>query len=196
MCWWLAVQRSYLVWLLNEIAKSISIKRTHLNVKYRWLCVFHTAYHVDSNKDVFFKEIMEGIQTILIGVAGTFETPLVFVGGNRKIDPSRVHMAQIKLGLLTKVKLRFGQLCVCVWQLEYLRGYDIEGNEKLWIVTSGNVNSLALIDVNSDGKAEVKWHNAYNKPCTQFVIIDRFHTHRSYVDVIMAPSKSTRMTPC
>lgn len=42
------------------------------------------AYHVDSNKDIFFKEIMEGIQTILIGVAGTFETPLVFVGGNRK----------------------------------------------------------------------------------------------------------------
>lgn len=42
-----------------------------------------------------------------------------------------------------------------VFLLEYLRGYDINGNEKLWIVTSGNVNSLALIDVNSDKKNEV-----------------------------------------
>lgn len=67
---------------------------------------------MDSNKDVFFKEIMEGIQTILIGVAGTFETPLVFVGGNRKLDRSRVYIAQIILGLLTKVDLWFGQLCV------------------------------------------------------------------------------------
>lgn len=39
--------------------------------------------------------------------------------------------------------------------LEYIRGYDIDGNEKLWIVTSGNVNSLALVDFNNDGKNEV-----------------------------------------
>lgn len=38
---------------------------------------------------------------------------------------------------------------------EYIRGYDIEGNEKLWIVTSGKVNSLALVDFNNDGKNEV-----------------------------------------
>lgn len=38
---------------------------------------------------------------------------------------------------------------------EYLRGYDNDGNEKLWIVTGGVVNSLALIDVNGDGKNEV-----------------------------------------
>lgn len=42
---------------------------------------------MDSNKDIFFKEIMEGIQTILIGTASNFETPLVFVGGNRKHLP-------------------------------------------------------------------------------------------------------------
>lgn len=38
---------------------------------------------------------------------------------------------------------------------EYIRGYDIEGNEKLWIVTSGKVKSLALVDFNNDGKNEV-----------------------------------------
>lgn len=38
---------------------------------------------------------------------------------------------------------------------EYIRGYDIDGNEKLWIVTSGKVNSLAFVDFNSDGKNEV-----------------------------------------
>lgn len=39
--------------------------------------------------------------------------------------------------------------------VEYIRGYDVDGNEKLWIVTSGNVNSLALVDFNNDGKNEV-----------------------------------------
>lgn len=38
---------------------------------------------------------------------------------------------------------------------EYIRGYDIDGNEKLWIVTSGKVNSLAFVDFNNDGKNEV-----------------------------------------
>lgn len=44
--------------------------------------------------------------------------------------------------------------CKCIF-LEYIRGYDIEGSEKLWIVTSGNVNSLALVDFNNDGKNEI-----------------------------------------
>lgn len=39
--------------------------------------------------------------------------------------------------------------------VEYIRGYDIDGNEKLWIVTSGKVNSLAFVDFNNDGKNEV-----------------------------------------
>lgn len=41
------------------------------------------------------------------------------------------------------------------YSIEYVRGYDIDGNEILWIVTSGNVNSLALVDFNNDGKNEV-----------------------------------------
>lgn len=41
------------------------------------------AYHVDNNHDIFYKEIMEGILTILIGYIGSNEKPLVIVGGNR-----------------------------------------------------------------------------------------------------------------
>lgn len=44
----------------------------------------HIAYHVDNNKDVFFKEIMEGIHVILIGKVCNFNKPLVIVGGNRE----------------------------------------------------------------------------------------------------------------
>lgn len=46
--------------------------------------IIDTAYHVDNNKDVFFKEIMEGIYVILIGKVCSFDRPLVIVGGKRK----------------------------------------------------------------------------------------------------------------
>lgn len=98
----------------------------------------HIAYHVDNNKDVFFKEIMEGIHVILIGKVCNFNKPLVIVGGNREQT------------IFDHEEIQKFQYC-----LEYIRGYDIDGNEKLWIVTSGNVNSLALVDVNNDGKNEV-----------------------------------------
>lgn len=39
--------------------------------------------------------------------------------------------------------------------LEYIRGYDKEGEEKLWIVTSGAVTSMAVFDINNDNKNEV-----------------------------------------
>lgn len=49
------------------------------------------AYHVDNNRDVFHKDIQEGINTIAIGACGTGDKPLVVVGGNRmywgKIKP-------------------------------------------------------------------------------------------------------------
>lgn len=42
------------------------------------------AYHVDNNRDLFYKEILEGIFIILIGKVCSFEHALVIVGGNRK----------------------------------------------------------------------------------------------------------------
>lgn len=42
------------------------------------------AYHVDNNHDIFYKEIMEGILTIMIGSVGASDKPLVIVGGNRE----------------------------------------------------------------------------------------------------------------
>lgn len=38
---------------------------------------------------------------------------------------------------------------------EYIRGYDIDGQESLWVITSGSVCTLALIDANNDGKNEI-----------------------------------------
>lgn len=45
---------------------------------------FWIAYHVDNNKDVFFKEILEGINIIQIGKVCNSEKRLVIVGGNRE----------------------------------------------------------------------------------------------------------------
>lgn len=45
---------------------------------------FSEAYHVDNNRDLFYKEILEGIFVILIGKVCSFENALVIVGGNRK----------------------------------------------------------------------------------------------------------------
>lgn len=42
------------------------------------------AYHVDNNRDLFFKEIIEGIRTIIIGTIAASDKPLVIVGGNRE----------------------------------------------------------------------------------------------------------------
>lgn len=42
------------------------------------------AYHVDNNHDIFYKEILEGILTIIIGCIGGSDKPLVIVGGNRE----------------------------------------------------------------------------------------------------------------
>lgn len=42
-----------------------------------------TAYHVDNNRDIFHKEIQEGINAIALGPYGPTDKPLVVVGGNR-----------------------------------------------------------------------------------------------------------------
>lgn len=36
-----------------------------------------------------------------------------------------------------------------------IRGYDRTGKEMFWIVTNGHVKSMALIDINKDGRNEV-----------------------------------------
>lgn len=51
----------------------------------KYIACFFSAYHVDNNRDLFYKEILEGIFIILIGKVCSFESPLVIVGGNRKL---------------------------------------------------------------------------------------------------------------
>lgn len=52
---------------------------------------------------------------------------------------------------------------------EYIRGYNSDGEEVLWIVTSGNVNTLALFDINNDSKNEVKLNRKQWKSIIQLI---------------------------
>jgi len=101
------------------------------------------AYHVDNNADVFYKEIKEGVQAIVVGLFGTINTPLVLVGGNGEI--------QFILYLIIKRDYVINFLLI----IGCIRGFNHEGNELFWLVTSGNIISLALIDLNKDEKNEV-----------------------------------------
>lgn len=103
------------------------------------------AYHVDNNRDIFFKEILEGIRTIVIGTVSMGEQPLVIVGGNRKWLHAELTNESIRLIFFLKSFLA----------VEYVRGYNAGGDEKLWIVTNGIVTCIAVADVNSDGKSEI-----------------------------------------
>lgn len=47
-------------------------------------------------------------------------------------------------------------LSIFLHRQDNIRCFDYTGKEIFWIVTNGNVNSLALSDINKDGKNEVK----------------------------------------
>lgn len=40
-----------------------------------------------------------------------------------------------------------------------VRGYNQEGTEVLWLITSGSVVSLLLIDIDKDGQNEVRHYH-------------------------------------
>lgn len=42
----------------------------------------NSAYNVDDNIDLFYNDVKEGINTILIGMFNKFELPLVVLGCN------------------------------------------------------------------------------------------------------------------
>lgn len=44
------------------------------------------CYDVDQNKDLFFKEIGDGVNTMVAGPFGRIDYPLVLVGGNCSIQ--------------------------------------------------------------------------------------------------------------
>lgn len=64
--------------------------------------------------------------------------------------------------------IKWSFFCKRISVAEYIRGYDIEGNEKLWIVTSGKVNSLAFVDFNNDSKNEVSANETINPVLQRF----------------------------
>lgn len=84
------------------------------------------AYNVEKNSDIFYKDVPDGVNTMLFAPAPAMKTTnavpaqMVVVGGNCS-----------------------------------LQGYDREGNEVFWTVTGDNVRAMALSDVTGHGRDEL-----------------------------------------
>lgn len=78
------------------------------------------AYDVERNSDIYFREVQDGVNTLLVGKISTMQKPLVLTGGNCSI-----------------------------------LGFDKEGNEAFWTVTSDNVTALSLYDSMSNGMPDL-----------------------------------------
>lgn len=48
-------------------------------------CIFHTAYDVHDNADLFFKEAADGVNVIVAGTFGKHAETLAIVGGNSSV---------------------------------------------------------------------------------------------------------------
>lgn len=55
------------------------------------------AYNVDDNTDLFYNTVREGVSNIIVGYFGTFDTPLVVLGGNGWIALSFIRMNRLQL---------------------------------------------------------------------------------------------------
>lgn len=84
------------------------------------------AYNVEKNSDIFYKDVPDGVNTMLFAPAPAMKTSnaapaqMVVVGGNCS-----------------------------------LQGYGREGNELFWTVTGDNVRAMALSDVTGHGRDEL-----------------------------------------
>ncbi|DBA02908.1 TPA: hypothetical protein N0F65_005935 [Lagenidium giganteum] len=83
------------------------------------------AYNVEKNSDIFYKDVPDGVNTMLFAPvptvkAGSAPSQMVVVGGNCS-----------------------------------LQGFDKEGNELFWTVTGDNVRALTLTDVTGHGRDEL-----------------------------------------
>jgi Bardet-Biedl syndrome 2 protein len=84
------------------------------------------AYNVEKNSDIFYKDVPDGVNTMLFApvfsktTSGTSPSQMIVVGGNCSIQ-----------------------------------GFDREGNELMWNVTGDNVRALAMCDVTGQGRDEL-----------------------------------------
>uniref|UniRef100_K3WPT3 Bardet-Biedl syndrome 2 protein homolog n=1 Tax=Globisporangium ultimum (strain ATCC 200006 / CBS 805.95 / DAOM BR144) TaxID=431595 RepID=K3WPT3_GLOUD len=84
------------------------------------------AYNVEKNSDIFYKDIPDGVNTMLFVPVPAMKTgnaapsQMVVVGGNCS-----------------------------------LQGYNNEGNELFWTVTGDNVRAMTMTDVTGHGRAEL-----------------------------------------
>lgn len=84
-------------------------------------------YDVKQNADVLFKEVPDGVFSMIVGRVGNVQEPLAIVGGNCSIQ-----VLSLTCGL---------HVSIC-WQ-----GFDCHGEEQFWTVGGDNITALALCDV-------------------------------------------------
>lgn len=84
------------------------------------------AYNVDKNSDIFYKDVPDGVHTMLFAPAPTLKAAAV--------EPSRMVVV--------------GGNCS-------LQGFAGDGSELFWTVTGDNVRALALGDVTGHGREEL-----------------------------------------
>ena len=83
------------------------------------------AYNVETNSDIFYKDVPDGVNTILFSyelphISNGKKQPIVIVGGNCSIQ-----------------------------------AFDKTGEEVFWTVTSDNVTCIILCDIDNDGIPEL-----------------------------------------
>lgn len=115
------------------------------------------SYDVHENKDLFFREVPDGVNVAVIGTFGTFNEPMVIIGGNciiqvRVMIKSSWYLPMRNFWVFATGKVRCD---LCDTHSLTLQGFDSDGAELFWSVTGDIVSSLALVDVNDDGILEL-----------------------------------------
>lgn len=66
---------------------------------------------------------------------------------------------QVVTGVLVKRVQNTAKQIILFMFAAVVRGYNQEGTEVLWLITSGSVVSLLLIDIDKDGQNEVRHYH-------------------------------------
>ncbi len=120
------------------------------------------CYDVDQNKDLFFKDVSDGVNVICVGPYG--DQTLALVGGNCSVQvgatAARVPCSAWPSGASTRTPgllpvMAHGQQAQARCVALRVQGFDQTGADKLWTVTGDNVSAMALCDVDNNGQLEL-----------------------------------------
>ncbi|CAD7699112.1 unnamed protein product [Ostreobium quekettii] len=124
------------------------------------------SYDVEENRDLFFRDVADGVNVAILGRMGTIESPLGIVGGNCSIQVgsddfdirvfqdedlvAEVPEADVVVGLCPIQKARYGYALANGTIGVY------NGTERMWRVKSRHsVCAIASFDLDGDGVPEL-----------------------------------------